>query len=511
MATKRKPTAPTTEAIDQFCAHFDDLFARYEERTALRHYLIGLLLPREHNRTVVELAAIVPGANRQALHRFTHDAPWDAEALNRRRLERWKAHPVLGPHAGGVLSVDETGDPTRGRRIVLAAQQYLGKLGHVANGVVAVTSHWTDGGRHVPLGVKPYRPASRPPNGGNDPDFHTKPELAWRLIAEARAAGIPFRLVVADSVYGENLTLEARLYAAHIPYIMGLKPPHGAWREVEDPAHPPAFTPAGAAARLPLSAWRRTIRFDSHGKELVRYIAELELGPGYGPTKSTRPVAATLDPRQLKPESTWYLATSLPLVEVSAERVYELYRLRDWIARFYKPAKHELGWAEYQLRPERAIVRHGQLVLLAYTFSLLVGALPPSPPETADGGEIGGGCGRGRAPGRGCSCTGGAGRAAPRRPSRPRSSPTSPAPSRLTPRPDQPPLVLNPVGGDGGRMLVHAKSYADTVRWIVHSTPSFLEGRRHRVFDRHAPVRHNRSALVPFSNVDASDEQPKGQ
>src|SRR5262249_27449531 len=43
----------------------------------------------------------------------------------------------------------------------------------------------------------------------------------------------------------------------------------------------------------------------------------------------------------------------------------------------------------YQMRPERAIVRHWQLVLLAYTFSLLVGALPPSPQETADGGKIG--------------------------------------------------------------------------------------------------------------------------
>ncbi len=111
---------------------------------------------------------------------------------------------MLGPHAGGVLIVDETGDPKRGHRIVLAAQQYLGKLGHVANGVVAVTSHWTDGSRHVPLGVKPYRPASRLPKGRKDPAFHTKPALAWQLIEEARAAGIPFRLVVADSVYGEN-------------------------------------------------------------------------------------------------------------------------------------------------------------------------------------------------------------------------------------------------------------------------------------------------------------------
>jgi hypothetical protein len=380
MPTPRRPTAPTTEAIDQFCAHFDDLFARFEERTALRQYLIGLLLPREHNKTVVELAAIVPGARRQALHHFLHDAPWEAEALNRRRLAQWQAHRVLGPYPGGVLIVDETGDPKRGHRIVLAAQQYLGKLGHVANGVVAVTTHWTDGSRHVPLGVQPYRPASRLPKGRSDPAFHTKPQLAWELIQEARTAGIPFRLVVADSVYGESADLEAKLFAARIPYIMGLRPSHGTWQVVEDPAHPPAFTPAEAAQRLPTEAWQRTVRADSHGKELVRYIAELALGSSYGPDKGARLIAATLDPTQLKPESTWYLVTSFPLAQVSAEQVYELYRLRDWIEHFYKPVKHELGWADYQLRTEQAIVRHWHLVLLAYTFSLLVGAVPTAPP-----------------------------------------------------------------------------------------------------------------------------------
>ena len=142
-----------------------------------------------------------------------------------------------------MLIVDETGDPKRGQQIVLAAQQYLGKLGHVANGVVAVSSHWADGSRHVPLGVKAYRPASRLPKGRKDPAFQTKPALAWQLIAEARAAGIPFRLVVADSVYGEHLTLEAELSAAQIPYVMGLRASHGAWQEVADPAHPPAHPP----------------------------------------------------------------------------------------------------------------------------------------------------------------------------------------------------------------------------------------------------------------------------
>jgi hypothetical protein len=61
-------------------------------------------------------------------------------------------------------------------------------------------------------------------------------------------------------------------------------------------------------------------------------------------------------------------------------------------AHYSQLVKHELGWADEQMRPERAIVRHWQLVLLAYTFSLLVGA-PPTPPlsqqEMAAGGKIG--------------------------------------------------------------------------------------------------------------------------
>ena len=383
MATPRKAIPPTTEAIDHFCNHFDDLFGRAEERVAFRQYLIGLLLPREHNKTIVELAAIVPGAQRQALHHFMHDAPWDAESVNERRLAQWCARADLAPHAGGVLILDETGDPKRGHAITLAAPQYLGKLGHVANGVVAVTSHWADGTRHVPVGVKPYRPAGRLRQGKNDPAFHTKPDLGWQLVEEARAAQIPFRLVVADGVSGESVHLTSRLFTARIPYIMGIRPSHGTWQFVEDETHPPAFTPAEAAARLPLTAWQRTVRLDSHGQELVRYIAELELGTAYGPTRPERLVVATLDPTKLKPESTWFLITALPLAEVSAEEVYEVYRLRDWIEHFYKPVKHELGWADYQMRPEWAIVRHWQLVLLAYTFSLLVGALPAPPPQAA--------------------------------------------------------------------------------------------------------------------------------
>jgi SRSO17 transposase len=392
MATPRKPTLPTARAIDDFCAQFDSLFNRHAARTALRQYLIGLLLPREHNKALTVLAALVPGSKRQSLHHFLHDAPWDVKALNRQRLALWQAQPTLAPHAGGVLIVDETGDRKRGHGIELAANQYLGKLGHTANGVVSVTSQWTDGTRSMPLGVRPYWPASRLPAGKKDPRFRTKPELAWALIEEARALEIPFRLVVADCIYGENPLLEERLCRAEIPYIMAIRPSHGTWQLVEDEANPPAFTPHDAALRHPLEQWQRTVRRDSHGKELVRYVAELALPPYYGPDRPVRLVAASEDPARLKSESTWYMTTSLPLEEASTAQVYDLYRLRDWIEHFYKLAKHELGWADFQVRPAQAIVRHWHLVMLAYTFSLLVGAQqtpPPAPsPQTGGGGKI---------------------------------------------------------------------------------------------------------------------------
>ena len=126
--------------------------------------------------------------------------------------------------------------------------------------------------------------------------------------------------------------------------------------------------------------WQRTVRLDSHGKELVRYVAELRLGTAYGPERLVRLIAATDDPVTLKPDSTWFMATNLPLAEASPVEAYELYRFRDWIEHYYKPAKHELGWADFQVRPEHAIVRHWQLVILAYTFSLLVGAAGPGAP-----------------------------------------------------------------------------------------------------------------------------------
>ena len=165
-----------------------------------------------------------------------------------------------------------------------------------------------------------------------------------------------------------------------IPYVMGLRAL--AWhvaagRRSRQPTgfHPSRSRRAPAPGRL---GAHRALRQPWQGARALR--RRTRAGTELWPDHERAPDRRHPGSRHLKPESTWYLVTSLPLAQVSAEQVYEIYRLRDWIEHYYKPVKHELGWADYQMRPERAIVRHWQLVMLAFTFSLLVGALPEGAP-----------------------------------------------------------------------------------------------------------------------------------
>ena len=108
------------------------------------------------------------------------------------------------------------------------------------------------------------------------------------------------------------------------------------------------------------------------------WALEVKAGP-YGPDKTERAVIATTDPVTLPDISTWYLVTNLPapgslaaeqskLVAASLEEVIRLYGLRMWIEQSYKQVRGALGWSQYQVRSDRAIRRHWQLVCCAFSF-----------------------------------------------------------------------------------------------------------------------------------------------
>jgi hypothetical protein len=87
---------------------------------------------------------------------------------------------------------------------------------------------------------------------------------------------------------------------------------------------------------------------------------------------------ATTDPATLPKRTTWYLLTNLPHPDRRRGRppfppadlaeVVRLYSLRNWVEHGYKQVKNELGWADFQVRSDRAIRRHWQLVCCAFSF-----------------------------------------------------------------------------------------------------------------------------------------------
>ena len=267
--TARRSCPPAPGPLEDYAQRFDALFSSLAQRRGLRDYLQGLLLPRDRNKTLTGLAGAEPiiGAQHREVQRlqwFLSESAWDHEQVNDRRVAAAVRGPGHRPPRWGRAG-DRRHRRPQGRHQATAhvARQYLGSVGKIDNGIVAVTSLWADERCYWPVHAVPYTPASRLPGGERDPGFQTKPQLAVELVRGAQQAGIGFRAVVADCVYGDNPGFTKRSGAAGIPFVLALKPRKGTWAPAEASPHPdrggqrarlaqPFLARAVAAGRPPL-------------------------------------------------------------------------------------------------------------------------------------------------------------------------------------------------------------------------------------------------------------------
>lgn len=282
--------------LEQYAHAFDELFHTHIQRERFREYLAGLLVPRDRNKTLTALVGAEPiiqaqTAPVQQLQFFVSESDWDAEAVARRQIELLRDEPLTAPHAGGALVIDETGVRKDGIHTAHVGYQYLGTIGKIANGIVAVTSLWADQQVYYPLQVRPYTPAARLAGGKQDPTFRTKPQLALELVLAARAAGIPFRAVVADSLYGEHPEFTRTMWRADIPFVLAVKPSEVVWTTPPEPE-----SPWEAADRLRWStrqdpqhpgAWTAVVRRFHDGHEETWWAVDLRLEGPTAPTART--------------------------------------------------------------------------------------------------------------------------------------------------------------------------------------------------------------------------------
>jgi SRSO17 transposase len=192
------------------------------------------------SKTLTGLAGAEPisGAQHREVQRlqwFLSESTWDHQAVNERRVGLLCEDPATAPHERGVLVIDDTGDRKDGTATAHVARQYLGSVGKIDNGIVAVTSLWADERVYWPVHAVPYTPASRLPGGERDPGFRTKPQLAIELVQAAQQAEIGFRAVVADCFYGDNPGFTDALGAAKVPFVLALKPRKGTWAPADKP------------------------------------------------------------------------------------------------------------------------------------------------------------------------------------------------------------------------------------------------------------------------------------
>jgi hypothetical protein len=377
--TARRPCPPAPGPLEDYAIQFDPLLASVAQRRGFRDYLLGLLAPRDRNKTLTALADAEPitGAQHREVQRlqwFLSESAWDHEVVNQRRVGLLCQDPATAPNDRGVLVLDDTGDRKDGTATAHVARQYLGSVGKIDNGIVAVTSLWADERVYWPVQVVPYTPASRLPGGERDPGFKTKPQLAVELVQAAGEAGIEFRAVVADCFYGDNPGLTQALTAAKVPFVLALKPRKGTWAPA-DAAHTPVEAARDLGWRSPNrpGRWRRIQRRFRDGHTESWWAADAQLG-GFGPDRRLRLVVATTDPASLPGHSSWYLLTNLPrptsrrAQQANLAEVVRLYGLRNWVEQGYKQVKGELGWADFQVRSDRAIRRHWTLVCCAFSF-----------------------------------------------------------------------------------------------------------------------------------------------
>ena len=201
-------------------------FRRPEARRRAAAYLDGLLgdAPRKNGWQLAETAG---DATPYGLQHLLGRAVWSADAA------RDELYAYVVEHLGdpeGVVVVDETGFPKKGTHSAGVAPQYCGTLGKVGNCQVGVflayvgplghtlldrelylTEAWTkDPDRLQAVGLAPDTPLA------------TKPQLARRMLARARDAGVPMAWVTGDTVYGRSRALRGWLEDEGLHHVLAV-------------------------------------------------------------------------------------------------------------------------------------------------------------------------------------------------------------------------------------------------------------------------------------------------
>jgi SRSO17 transposase len=191
--TQPRAARPTVRFIDEYCDSYKSLFPEVRSFEAFKQLHVGIISDIKR-KSLPEIAKVAGLENYQALHHFISESPWSVQELRERRLEL-----ILIALAGQeiIVVIDETGDRKKGKKTDYVSRQYIGNLGKVEQGIVAVTAYGIVEGMTVVLSFEVYKPKTRLKKGES---YRSKPQIAAQMLRELKNKGFKFSQVLADSL-----------------------------------------------------------------------------------------------------------------------------------------------------------------------------------------------------------------------------------------------------------------------------------------------------------------------
>jgi len=365
--------------LEGFLDRYLELFGRAENHEHARQLVQGLL-DGSDRRNVENMAEAVEGGVVRTLQKFIAQGCWEDRAVVAEL--RSQVAETLGDEEG-VINVDETGFPKKGTKSVGVKRQYAGILGRVDNCQVGVFVNYASKAGHVLfdrrlylpeewVGDRPRRKEAGVPEGVV---FRTKPELGLEMVAEAVAAGMPFRWVGGDSVYGDSPTFVQGVRALRKWYVLDVSSEARVW------LRRPKRLRSGKAAERPMAvgevlkrvaakAWKRlTVAEGSQGPRVYDYAEMMAWFSEEGvPTPTFERLLIRRSVGQ-EPELK-YQRSNAPL-SVKLQRLAEVGGSRWTIEQDFQAAKGECGLDEYETRGWIGWHHHTALAMLALLFLVL--------------------------------------------------------------------------------------------------------------------------------------------
>src|SRR5215208_2193579 len=340
----RAPAVPPPE-FAEFLAPLVVHFVQQPSARVLERYVSGLLTDHP-NKNCDTLAQVVPGTSEQQLQHLLTDMAWDAEDLNRQRVEQMLA---LESEGDAVLILDDLRLRLEGH-----VRRYVRTVAGPVDAKLYVPQGWTsDADRraraHVPADVA----------------FQTKPEIALALLDEARAWGVPHACVTVDADYGDKPPFLNGLEARAERYVVAVA---ATFTVATTRGGAPGEAGAVLAAEAP-SAWvTLSWREGSRGRERAKFRALRAWRVDGDGTRHVGWLIGQRPARAQHGDPKWrYFWSNFP-AGTPLDRLVEYAHRRWWIEQFHEEAKQLLGWDQSQGRRYDAFHRHTIAVMLSYSF-----------------------------------------------------------------------------------------------------------------------------------------------